>query len=79
MTCPKCEEGEIVKIRFKRSERVAYLCDFCQALWFEGEEINFATGHTLDSYREGGDVDYTLDEVQEKDQNHQPVDYKNYR
>lgn len=79
MTCPKCEEGTIVSITFKRTGRYAYLCDSCEALWLEGEDINVSTGHTLESYSQGQGSEYTIEELQEQDQDHQPVAYTDYK
>lgn len=79
MICPKCDEGTIVKIRFKKNGRPAYLCDVCGTLWFEGENIKFNTGHTLDSYSQTQDIEYEIEELQEKDQDHQPARNKNYK
>lgn len=79
MTCPKCNEGTIVRIRFKKTGKMAYLCDFCETVWFEGEDINFNTGHAFESYTGGHGLEYTIDEIHEKDQDHQPVDYTDYR
>lgn len=73
MICPKCEEGTIVKIRFKTNGRFAFLCDFCDALWFEGEDINIATNHTLRSFTQEQELEYSIEEINEKDQDHQPI------
>ncbi len=77
MICPKCDEGTIIKIKFKKTGRQAHLCDLCGGLWFEEENIKFNTGHTLESYSRKEDTEYAIDELQEKDQDHQPVRYGN--
>lgn len=79
MICPKCNEGTITKIKFKKTGRLAYLCDVCGTLWFEGESIKFNTGHTLEAYSQVEGREYTIEELEEKDQNHQPARYKNYK
>ncbi len=79
MVCPKCNEGTIIKIKFKRNGRQAHLCYLCEALWFEGENINSNSGHTLKLYSQTEEIEYAIDELEEKDQDHQPARNKNYR
>lgn len=78
MKCPKCEEGIITKIKFKKTEKIAYLCDFCETVWTEGEDINFNTGHALRSHTEGRDLAYTVEAAGEKDQEHTPAKHTDY-
>ncbi len=73
MVCPKCGEGNIIKIKFKKSGKIAFLCDFCDELWFEGEHIKENTGHTLKSFTEEEDIGYTIEELREEDFEHQPL------
>lgn len=73
MICPKCEEGRINKIVFKESGKKGSLCDFCDALWFEGEIIGITSNHTLASFSKGQDLEYGIEEINEKEQEHQPV------
>lgn len=67
MMCPKCEEGTIRKILFKKDNRTGFLCDFCGAVWFEGENISFASGHTIQSLTKDDEIEYSLVDVDEKD------------
>ena len=78
MICPKCDEGKMTRVRFKTTERNAYLCDLCEALWFVGEEIGITTAHTLSAHR-GEDVEYSLDENEDKDQEHRSARYVHYK
>lgn len=48
MICPRCEEGTLSKIRFKKNKKTAYLCDVCMTYWLSTEHIVAAGGHTLD-------------------------------
>ena len=73
MTCPKCEEGTINKIVFKKNERVGYACDLCDAFWLEGESIGIESGHTLRSFSESEGLEYSIEELSEKDQDHWPT------
>lgn len=79
MVCPKCNEGTITKIKFKRNGKQAHLCNLCEALWLEGENINSNSSHTLKSYSQSEDIEYAIDELEEKDQDHQPAGNKYIR
>lgn len=74
MRCPKCEEGTINKIKFKSNGQIAYLCDFCDEMWFENEHIGILTGQSFRDFSEGKDVEYSFDELAEKDYEHQSID-----
>ena len=73
MRCPKCEEGNLQKIQFKKDKAIAYVCDVCEQMWFVDEDITATTGHALGSYKAGEDFEYTIDNLEEPDQEHQPV------
>ena len=77
MVCPKCDEGNIIKIKFKQSGKIAFLCDFCKTLWLEGERIDLATGHTLETYSQKEDMGYTIEELRKEDFEHQPLQQTN--
>lgn len=72
MNCPKCQEGTIDKIIFKKNGEGAYVCDLCESLWLEGEDIG-TISHTLNSFSQSEDLGYSIDGTREKDQDHQPV------
>ena len=72
MICPKCEEGTIVKVELKKNGKIANLCDFCERMWLEGENIGKDAGHALSSYK-NGEREYTIDDLEEKDQEHKPA------
>jgi hypothetical protein len=73
MICPKCEEGAVNKIVFKENGKRGSLCDFCDAWWFEGETIGIMSNHTLSSFSKREDLEYTIEEIDEKDQEHRPI------
>lgn len=77
MICPKCQEGRINKITFKKDNRIAYVCDYCESLWLEGEKIGPSSSHTLTSFSER-DLDFSYEEATKKDQDHQPLDRGRY-
>ena len=60
MKCPKCEEGKLCKIQFKKNKKSAYLCDVCESFWYTDEQICLETGHVLESYAEGCDPEDTF-------------------
>lgn len=75
MKCVRCEEGALVKIKFKESGKDAYLCDFCESLWLEGVDISLGTAFMLSSYQRGVEQEYSLDEAEDKDQENRPARY----
>lgn len=64
MRCPKCDEGVIRKITFKKTGEDAYLCSNCETTWMIGENITANSGHLLDAFTKNGDMEYvfTIDE-----------------
>lgn len=64
MTCPKCEEGIIKKITFKKSGEEALLCSGCETVWLPNENLLPNSGHFLDAFTKDGDMEYifTVDE-----------------
>ncbi|HVA96332.1 MAG TPA: hypothetical protein VND99_01635 [Candidatus Acidoferrales bacterium] len=73
MQCVKCEEGELKKIKFNKTGRIAHVCDFCRTFWFDGEQIRYDTGHSLDPFNQGDDYENAALEINETDQDHQAV------
>jgi len=71
MKCPKCDEGTLVRIKFKTSGSLAKLCSYCDALWFDREMISATSGHTLHAYSQG--KEHEFDELNDQDQDHQPI------
>lgn len=68
MLCPKCEEGDITKIVFKKNKQYASLCEFCGTVWFNDELIHEATGHSIQSVTGDGGIDYTFEDVDKDDE-----------
>lgn len=79
MNCLKCEIGTLGKIRFKNTDKAGVLCSYCEALWFEGDEVTPHTAHSLRSYSQGESLEYSFDEENEKDQEHESVEFVKYR
>lgn len=79
MKCVRCEEGTLVRIKFKETGLRAFLCDYCESIWFEGRDISPNTAFMLRTFQRGIDREYTLDEAEDKDQEHRPARHVNYR
>jgi len=75
MICPKCDEGKIGKILFKKGEQIGFLCDFCATVWFEGETIHATTGHVMQSLSKNNEMEYTIVDIDEKDADAKSVMY----
>jgi hypothetical protein len=71
MKCPKCDEGTLMKIQFKPNGKIAYHCNFCDALWFDNERIAVTTGHTLRTFTQGEEDEF--EEYDEQDEDHRPI------
>ena len=79
MRCPKCEEGELIKIRFKKNNSLAYLCTFCTIFWFANEEISAHSGRDLRAYSGEEEREYTVVELDEKDQEHKSASHVDFK
>lgn len=71
MQCPKCNEGNLKKIRFITSGKNAYLCDCCNSFWFSGEEIKATSGHVMDENAKDKTVPEGFVYLNEQDQEYQ--------
>lgn len=74
MKCPKCEEGNIVDVILKVTGESAKLCNFCDNLWLEGEDVKFNTGHIYDSLQ-GNALEYNMGESEHIVQEHRDVKF----
>ena len=75
MKCPKCEEGTITKIMFKKARENAFICDSCETFWKVGEEIKFNSGHPFASHKHAEDREYTVEVAENEDHEHRPASY----
>ena len=73
MKCIKCEEGELKKIKFNKTGRIAHACDYCGTFWMDGELIKYNTGHALNPYSPGDDYEYAVSELNKTDEDHQAI------
>ncbi|HSA83968.1 MAG TPA: hypothetical protein VLF20_03710 [Patescibacteria group bacterium] len=70
MKCPRCEEGILETIKFRKIAKLAKRCSFCHVVWFADERIVATTGHVIRFAVE----ETELDEYSDVDQDHLPVD-----
>jgi len=57
MICPKCERGNVEEVRMRSTGEKAWICDLCEGLWFKGEIIDINTGHKLQSFSRGEEIE----------------------
>lgn len=43
MVCPRCLQGQVAAVCLNALNRTAYLCEECDALWFQRERIASTT------------------------------------
>lgn len=79
MICPKCEEGTIKKVSFKSKKEIAYICEFCNSMWFEKERIGFDIGSIFSAISTERDTEYSIDDLDEKDQDHRSAAFVTYK
>jgi transcription elongation factor Elf1 len=52
MLCPRCEQGEVVEARIKKTAQIIYVCQECEATWFEKEKIGIEKFVDFGTYME---------------------------
>ena len=67
MKCPKCEEGTLIRIYFKKRGEEGIQCEFCGTVWLEEESVRENTGHPIQTLTNDGDTEYTFTDT-EKDE-----------
>lgn len=79
MICPKCEEGTLKKVAFKKDKKIGFLCETCGALWFETEKIHATTGNTIQAHTKDNEMEYTFVDIDETDEDAQSVMYPKFK
>lgn len=65
MECPRCDgQGEVHFVVIKKTNEKVYLCDECDALWGETEEINKANFTDFGTYVEQFGLQGTWNEIE---------------
>lgn len=70
MTCPKCNEGTLEQIKFKKSGEIAYLCPLCETVWLATDEVTETTGRALASFAHPEDREYAVEQLPGEDTEH---------
>lgn len=78
MKCPKCDEGNLKKVIFKKNNNSGHICEFCGTIWNENEPINETSGHVFESQIPSDKEEYSFDDF-EFDQESENVTYSKYK
>ena len=67
--CPRCDyQGVIYRVRFRADNITGYLCDECDALWFDKDNIGDMTKfNDLTTYMKNNGLLYSLDEFSSRE------------
>lgn len=68
MICPRCQEGEIKAIRFRVTGKNAFLCEACEALWFNEKNISTIKPSTIRLHSQEQDYEFSFSIDEEKEQ-----------
>lgn len=68
-----------MRITFTRNGKGATLCNFCESVWFAGKDIRLDNAGSLPAYEAGDNLEFTINEWLDKDQDHQPAAYPTYK
>ncbi|WCE32068.1 hypothetical protein [Vibrio sp. SCSIO 43137] len=63
MWCPRCEQGEVVKATIKKTQNTIYVCDECEATWFNKSEIDSKSFVDFGSYMKSIDLEPLWSEI----------------
>jgi hypothetical protein len=61
--CSVCEEGRIEQVRVNATDEIVYVCEECDALWFDPELIGRG-GTNLEAHLSGKGLSALRDEVE---------------
>lgn len=50
MICPFCEQGRVYRVRLTALNQIGFLCEECDALWFDKSEIARDTYVVFEAY-----------------------------
>jgi len=53
MLCPRCEQGDVVKVRIVNRGSCLYVCQECEASWLLFEDIGVKSFFDYGEYMEG--------------------------
>lgn len=79
MKCPKCEEGTLSRVYFKKRNEEGIQCDFCGTVWLEDESVRANTGHPIQALTHDEDMEYTLVDDDERSEQTKSIQYPQYK
>jgi transposase-like protein len=53
MICPRCEQGDIYEAKIKGGKIIIYICEECEATWFDFTDIENKKWVDYGTYMEG--------------------------
>jgi hypothetical protein len=63
MLCPRCEQGDIVKAKVKKTGKDVYVCTECEATWFSKKDVGLAPFVDFGTYMEENGLSPMWDEL----------------
>lgn len=52
MICPRCEQGELFKAMIRKNNRIIFICNECDAIWFSFNDIGSSPWLDFGTYME---------------------------
>lgn len=62
MICPICEQGEILKVKNKKSNDIFYICEECDSIWTK--EISDEYISIFENYSERNNITNSWSEIE---------------
>ena len=59
--CPVCDQGDVIRARLKFNNRVAFICDDCEAMWFRSEDVGSERWTSFETYMRSQGINYQDD------------------
>ncbi len=63
MICPRCRQGDILKVLVKELQVETFLCDECDAMWFNRIDIENMSFVDFETYMVSKGLDSTWNEI----------------
>lgn len=64
LVCPRCDgQGSIVKAEIKYINKLIFICDECEAIWFSRDAIFLQAWEDFGTYMENNNLSPTWDEL----------------
>jgi hypothetical protein len=59
--CPRCNQGWCRRVVFRQTGATAYVCEECEALWRDIEDVGRVRWEQLDDYLKSENITQTQD------------------